>query len=444
MKKHILFILTFIPTLLLAQHTITGTFSPATDYKYAFLYRVTPSAATFVSNADVSPDGTFTISLDKNEAPGTFRLVYDQPLDDNHFDIIYNGKEDIAFEFNKTDGVKFTVSSENKMYTSYNKSIALINQSIRNYYGSQKVNEAGYKKIFDILNNTQDEFEKASKGMLINHFIKACRPYIPASYEDVKTFSSNIKSNYFKHIDFSNKELQNSNFLIKNATSYVYGFVDRNDPMTSYRENIDTAVKAIGNNPKVKKTILVLMWRKFAEASNETIANYITDNYLLDLVKADNDTAVLDVIVPFRNVSLGQIAPDFELEVKNKKTALSALNNAEHYVLLFWSTTCSHCLEEVPQLQDYLKPISKESIQVIAIALENDQAYWENIIKDYPDFIHVFGEGRWENEIGNNYNINGTPSYFILNSKKEIIAKPYDINSVKNFFDTNGVKTVKK
>ena len=444
MKKIILFTLSFLPTIVLAQHTISGSFSPAEDYKFAFLYRVTPTSATFVTNADVTANGTFTMPLDKNVASGTFRLVYAQPQEENNFDFIYNGKEDIAFNFNKKEGLKFTNSSENKMYASYNKSIALINQSIRNYYGAQKVDKEGYKSIFNVLRKTQNEFEKATEGMLINHFIKACRPYIPTTHEDVTTFSNNIKSNYFTNIDFSNKELQNSNFLIKNATSYVYSFIDRNNPNSSYKENIDTAVKAIGNNPKVKKTILDIMWRKFAEAGNEAIANYITDNYLLNLAKADQDNKIIETIVPFRNVSLGKVAPDFDIPLQNNEnTKLSTLNSSDSYILVFWSTNCSHCLDEVPQLRAYIKPITNKKIQVIAIALEDDKARWEQLITDFPEFIHVLGEGKWNNEIGNSYNVSGTPAYFILNSNKEIIAKPYDVNSVKNYFDSREVKTSK-
>ena len=203
-------------------------------------------------------------------------------------------------------------------------------------------------------------------------------------------------------------------------------------------------MKAIENNNKVKKTILDIMWRKFAEAGNEPIANYITETYLLDLAKADQDTKILESIVPFRNISLGKVAPDFDIPLNtNKSTKLSALNSSENYILVFWSTTCSHCLNEVPQLEAFIKPIDKEKIQVIAIALEDDKERWEEIIDDFPDFIHVLGMGKWNNKIGNSYNVTGTPSYFVLNSNKEIIAKPYDVVSVKNYFGSRLIETSK-
>jgi hypothetical protein len=41
MTRKILFLLAILPSVLFAQHTIKGTFTPAEDFKFAFLYRVT-------------------------------------------------------------------------------------------------------------------------------------------------------------------------------------------------------------------------------------------------------------------------------------------------------------------------------------------------------------------------------------------------------------------
>lgn len=60
---------------------------------------------------------------------------------------------------------------------------------------------------------------------------------------------------------------------------------------------------------------------------------------------------------------------------------------------------------------------------------------WKNLTYDYPDFIHVFGEGKWDNQIGNQYNVTATPSYFILDKDKKIISKPYGISEFKEQLD---------
>ena len=436
MTKKILFLLALLPSVLFAQHTIKGTFSPAEEFKFAFLYHVTVETSIFVTNADVAEDGTFEMKLSEDAVPGTYRIVYAQPQDQYNFDFIVNNKEDIELKFDLETGLTFDKSGENKLYSSYNRSLDLINKSIRNFYNSGKEDTSGYSKIFNILENTQQEFEKASKGMIVNTFIKAKRPYVPETFEDVPTFSSHIKSNYFKNIDFGNETLQNSNFLIKTVLDYVIGFIDQNNANASYTENVDTVVKAIGENPKIKSILLEILWNQFAVEENEVVANYIGSNYLLGIARANNDNELINRITYFKNASIGNTAPDFEFEIKDedektKTSRLSALDGSNNYLIFFWSTTCSHCLKEIPLLKDFIKTKTKEEIQVVAIALDDDKYRWKNMTYDYPDFIHVFGEGKWDNPIGDQYNVTGTPSYFILDANKKIISKPYDIGAFK-------------
>lgn len=441
MTRKILFLLALLPSVLFAQHTIKGTFTPAEEFKFAFLYRVTAETSLFVANADVTEDGTFEITLDEKTVPGTYRLVYAQPQDQFNFDFIVNNKEDIVLKFDLEKGLTFDKSTENKLYSSYNRSMALVNKSIRNYYGSGKEDKSGYSKIFNILKDTQNEFEKASDGMIVNNFIKACGPYIPNELEDVSTFSKNIKSNYFSNIDFGNKTLQDSNFLIKTTIDYVIGFIDRKDPDASYIENIDTVVKAIGNNPKIKSILLEILWNQFSVEGNEVVTNYIGTKYLLNIARSNNDNELANSIIYFKNASIGNIGPDFNIEVKDENdkievSKLSKLEGSNNYLLFFWSTTCSHCLEEIPQLKEFVKSKTKEDIQVIAIALDNDLYRWKDLTYEYPDFLHVFGEGKWDNPIGDQYNVTATPSYFVLDKDKKIIGKPKNITVFKSYFES--------
>lgn len=443
MTKKLLFVFAILPIMLFAQHSVKGTFSPAEQFKFAFLYRVTAETSLFVANADVDKNGAFELKLDSTKAiiPGTYRLVYAQPQDEYNFDFILDGKEDIELTFDLEKGVNFVKSQENKLYKSYNRSIALVNRSIRNYYSAEKEDKKGFKKIFEILKRTQDEFEKASEGMIAQHFIKACKPYIPIEVEDVETFSKNIKANYFKNIDFGNTQLQNSNFLISNTVSYVFGFVDPSNKDSSQKENVDTVIKTIGNNPKVKKTILEILWNKFVNEKNETLANYIASNYLSEIAKETNDKELVDNLNYFKMASIGKTAPDFDVEIKDKKNKiklkkLSKLDDAENYLVIFWNTTCSHCLDEMPKLRDYVKTLKEGQLKVVAVALDTDLYRWRDMTYDYPDFYHAFGEGKWENEIGNRYNVKATPSYFVLSKDKTIIGKPYEFPDFKLFFET--------
>ena len=125
MTKKLLFVFAILPIMLFAQHSVKGTFSPAEQFKFAFLYRVTAETSLFVANADVDKNGAFELKLDSTKAiiPGTYRLVYAQPQDEYNFDFILDGKEDIELTFDLEKGVNFVKSQENKLYKSYNLSL---------------------------------------------------------------------------------------------------------------------------------------------------------------------------------------------------------------------------------------------------------------------------------------------------------------------------------
>jgi|GEM_PF-312073 len=440
MYKKLFFLLALLPSVIMAQNTIKGTFTPAEQFKFAFLYQVTADTSIFVDNADVAADGTFTFNLKKGQTPGTYRIVYAQPQEEYNFDFLYNN-EDIELTFDLEKGLDFITSDENKLWISYNKSMSRIGQSLNAFYTAGGKSERDFKKIIKILNTTQSEFEKAAEGKLVLNFITASQPYTPERLIDAKTFTKNAKNAYFNHINFGNPILQNSNFLIEATLNYVFNFIDNQDQNTSYINNINTIEKAIGNNPKVKKILLEILWNQFAVEEIEPVANHIANTYLLDIAKETNDKMLENDLTYFKNASIGNIGQDFEIIVYDEEghaevKKMHGLDEANHYLVVFWSTTCSHCLEEIPELYKLVETLDKGELKVIAIALDEDRYRWKDMTYKFPEFYHVFGEGKWDNPIGDNYNVKATPSYFVLDKNKKIIKKPYDVKAFETYFKT--------
>ena len=157
----------------------------------------------------------------------------------------------------------------------------------------------------------------------------------------------------------------------------------------------------------------------------------------MDIAVELNDQQLIHDLMQLIKTGIGEKAPDFDIELtKNGKTVtkkLSELNLADEYVVLFWSSTCSHCLYEVPKFYKYIE--TKPNIKVIAVGLEDGPDNWEKVKQKFPDFIHVYGAGHWDNEIGNDYGVNATPTYFILDKDKHIIDKPNTLDDLKDFID---------
>ena len=439
MLKNLIFIFTILPTFLMAQYTIKGTFSPADEYNYALLYKVTPESNVYVSNTEIK-GGKFSFTLDSTVTKGMYRLVYALPQEEYNFDIIYNAKENIELSFDQEMGVNFLKSVENNLMSSYTRDMEAIGQSIGDYFTSASKDTLALVKIFKKQAEIQSKYEKTAKGTIAATFIKANKPYIPKKYENVKVYVNNLKDYYFSYFDFNNEILQSSIFLSERITSYVFGMTDEDlDDLATYRANIDVVFQEMGDaKPLIKKSLLSILWQQMADLSLESTANYIADKYLIPIAEKTEDKQLVTELKKFKSTSLGTVAPDFSFEKTygdvTTKTKLSALNTAHQYIIVFWSSGCSHCLVEIPQLQKFIKLQKKGKLQVIAIGLEDKPENWKSIIKTYPEFINVLGLGKWTNKLGVLYNVNATPTYFILDKDKKIIAKPADIIELRDYF----------
>jgi thiol-disulfide isomerase/thioredoxin len=441
MFKKLLFVIMALPMLVAAQHTIKGSFSPAKDYEWVILYEVTPISSLFIANTEVNEKGYFEFQLDSTITQGMYKIVYALPQEENNFDIIYNAKEGVEFTFNNETGIEYQSSIENKLVASYSNSMALISNSIGNFFEQQSTDTLALASIFETQRETQINFEAAAKGTIALHFIKANKPYIPTEFEEIKTYINNLKRHFFDQVDFNDETLQSSNFLIDRMLNYVFGLSSQTEDNTeAYKKNTDEFILAMKDaDPIIKSTMLEVLWRQMVDTGFEDVANYIADNYLIGLAEELDDKELVDGLILFKNLSLGKQAPDFSFDIEDgehiKPTALYSLDTAQQYIIVFWSSTCFHCLKEIPELQTFVNSFEEGKLQVIAIGLEDEPFRWESETLKYPEFIHVLGLGKWKNEIGNNYNVTATPTYYVLDKEKKIIAKPYGFEDLKKFLE---------
>lgn len=426
--KSLIFLLIVLPLISFSQ-SVKGTFSPANDYTYAFLYKATPESANYVNRGQLDSLGNFEIKLDSSVTAGIYKIVYAVPPEENNFDFIYDGKESVAFNFSQETGVTFTTSEENKLWFSYLKSMDMVNQTIRNYYTQDNPDKKGFEAIFKTLKDTQTGYEELAEGKLVSNFIKANKPYIPAEYEAISTYSKHLKDHYLSQVDFSDYLLQSSSFLKDRVSAYVFNMVE-NPSNETYKAHVDDVAAAISDDDaKIKTSLLEMLWQRFVALENHELANYITDNYLFELANKTKNMVLRDMLISYKNTSIGSKAPDFDLTFNGERMSLRQLDVAENYLLIFWSSGCSHCLEELPKVKDMVANIP--NLKVVAFGLEEDNNNWAHKIKNYPNFIHKIGLGKWDNPTVKTYGISATPMYFLLDVAKIIVAKPYDFDELK-------------
>jgi len=439
--KNALFTFFLLATLSLqAQHSISGTFMPAKDYKWLIAYRLKPGTQNYVADTAVQ-NGVFSLKIPENSLPGTYRLVYAVPQDEFYFDVIYNGKEDISLAFDTTNGISFIASEENISYNSYIKEINSIEQQLIKFYKEGKTDEKIFENITGQLKEVQTAFDTKTDGLIAHQFISANNPYIPTGYESIQNYVKHKKQNYFNSLDIKNPILQASSFLTDKIANYVFTALPL-EPLTQQQtENvIQNNIRKVdyfinGVEPTFKLHIFYTLWAQAAASTYNKTSDFIYYNYIKALANETKNQDILAKIELHNRLRFGAIAPEITWKDGDSVQKLSEMEDAENYALIFWSSSCSHCLRELPALHSKLK--NNESVRVVAIGLEDEDSIWKQESSRMPHFEHVIALGKWESEYAKLYDIHQTPTYFILDKDKRIIAKPEDDVSVIKFLESN-------
>ena len=435
--KCIFYLLVMIPSLLISQNTIKAAFTPEKDFTWGILYKNSPTGKKYVAQSKFV-EGNLVFKLNEKATKGIYKLVYAVPQNEYSFDLIYNGKEDIELKFNLNDGAIFLKSSENILLSSYLSELTSLGKSLEAEFSKNQINRKTITTIFDTQRELQITYEEKSKGMLVNHFIKANRPYIPNKYEPKSSYIKNQTTNYFKNIDFNNKILQSSNLLLDKSLAYIYSVVNEDfTKQKNYSFNIDQVVeKTSFANPIFRKSFLEKMWQKFVSNDDTIVANYLAERHLIPLAKKQNDTRLVLKLTQFKNLSIGNSAPDFIIDESDQKK-ISTLDVAENYILVFWSSGCSHCLKELPQLHSLSQNLNSTKFKVVAVGLEENNTKWSSEVKKFPNFINTIKLQKWNNKVVKDYALTSTPTYFVLDQDKKFKFKPEGLKDLEAYLSRN-------
>lgn len=444
MKKIIVFFL-LISSLSYSQFNIRGTMSPTENSSWVLLYKIEGTKQIFVKNTQVKKEaekGFFEFSLPNEAKPGTYRIKYSMKR--NGFIDFFFNKEDIIFEFNPKDSentVIYKESIENQLYSSFTKKIykaqftldSLQSEYFRN--PSALIKEA-YKKSLAKVKKIEKDYSLNSKGKLVNHFIKASLRYnSPEIFERPLNYINSSIAHFFDYVDFSNKTLNNSTFLFDKISEYVFTLNFAVDPVQkekTYKKSCKIAITK-AKTTSFKADVINYLISQFSEIKNATLVDHLFANYFNKLPKENQNIRFKNKILRQLRIAIGRVAPEIIWYENDKELRLSSIKDGLNYLLIFYSTGCSHCLREVPEIYKYLK--GKTNTKVIAFAMETSDDVWSNYRLKMPGWHHVLGLGKWENPTAKTYQINSTPSYFVLGMDKQIIAIPRTIDDLKFIID---------
>lgn len=228
-------------------------------------------------------------------------------------------------------------------------------------------------------------------------------------------------------LDKSNDMLESSSLLRPVLVSYL-----NSGGNTNVAGSVDTLLDRLKVETPRGQTVLSELIDIFdAYDMEEFKTKYLT---LAKNLKCTITDRLATTLKSNANVEMGAAFPNVKFQSPANTSAKSLYDvKADKKIIVFWSSTCSHCESELPQLLAKYNDLKAKNIQIIGLSLDMDKNSYTQKIAAFP-WINDSELRGWNSSYVDTYNVHATPTYFILDANNKIINKPDHVGNVLEYF----------
>jgi peroxiredoxin len=386
-----------------------------------------------------------------NNNPGFYRLIFNNK---KWLDFVYD-RNDIEIEKvsdNTLEQTKIIQSDENKIY--------------HDFINLNKDYKTKTDLLYLILSRypADDDYIQFTKEKLINlqqkylYFVNATTQSNPSSFIARYVNSSQmpvvsaevtseeqlayLKTHALNNVNFNDDGLIYSDAFTNKAIEYLSYYRNPQMPMGLLEKEFETAVDTILNKARVNavvyKHIVEYLLDGFKKYGFDNVINYILENYVIadDICLDEKLESALDRrLNQSKYFKTGAAVPDFSLS--DLSGTIIRLNEitVENILIIFYASWCPHCIELLPKINNLYRSQTNKKFEVLAVSIDTAKTDWQNfVINNNLNWINVCDLKGWNGKAALDYYIYATPTMFLVDKNKKIIAKPTSIEDVKTFF----------
>jgi thiol-disulfide isomerase/thioredoxin len=357
--------------------------------------------------------------------------------------------------------LKFSGSEENSAFLNYQKKwmslqqrAGLLSKRIQN----NKQNNDSLRILDSIQKNQEGNMKtylksviKENNGNLLSTLVKALLPIdipefsVPIGYakrDSLKWIWSYLynKDHYFDNVDLTDEKLLRTPILYSRLNSFFTTVVIQSPD--SINKEIDKLIAKCRNNYKIYQFVAAYLFNHFRESEimgHDAVMVKIADDIYLsgkaDWVTKEFKSDLKKQIDLIRPNLIGKKAENIVMDSYKEKFVSLYDVDKEFTILYFWEPDCGHCKEATPKLKAYYEKPKDYSVEVFAVCTTSDKAKWTKYIEDNK----LTWTNGWDPNRASHfdfyYNIQSTPTVYILDKNKKIIAKKLSIEEIGPFID---------
>lgn len=442
-------VLLFVATIIL--NNVSGQYSAKLNIKGSvaqsvLLLKYYGDKTYIVDSASTGVRESVIFMMDKDDLPGLYAFVIDQR---DELPFIYNN-ENIEYSTRTgfiNDSLQIIASEENKLYrlfTEYDdvcrKKLELLSPIIDYYPEQDKFYKEAERQFIDVqkkrngfirdlAKNHADRFASKLIAMQLS-------PYIDPAISEWEKLEY-MKKEYFTGISFTDTSLMRTNAYTDKVISYL-GLYSNSNYTQSQLENefikaVDVILKNVDKNQSVYEFILEYLLGGFEKYGFNNVLQHIAENYSEKEACEDetNESSLQKRLEGYRKLAVGNPAPLFStVDMGGNAVNLKELNY-DKILVIFWATWCPHCKETLPVIKELYDKQVEKTWEVVAISLDTNEVAWKNYVteKDYG-WIDCNELKGWDSPTALKYFVYATPTIFVIDRQKRIVAKPISVNGL--------------
>jgi len=422
-------------------------------------------------------DKTYVKDTVMTDANGVAVFKGDEKIEGGIYFIVLPTKS-IAWEFLLADDQEFSMSTdtsdvlgnlvikgshENDLfldYTRYMQGNNIKMSKLQEEMKAAKDDKAAQKKvrdeIFDLQTQVKTKWDKYvadNPNTFFANIVNAqMYPEVPEfdipedvvnkdSAEQVLRYYYN-KKHFFDNIDFSDNKLLRTAYLNSRLKTYFTKMVF--NPDTIIKDG-DELIKRAAANDDVYRFVVEYMLNLKYETNRmgmDKVLVHVGEKYYLSgraiWVDSTRMEKIKERIIKTRPNVIGEKAKDIKLITADDKIINLYQIQSDYTIMVFWEPNCGHCKKTLPKLHEIYTHLRWEldwKIEVLAIYTQvKEKEEWMKFIEDkgMEDWINAYDPYGWS-KFRDKYDIYSTPTIYVLNKNKEIIAKRLDVEKIEEF-----------
>jgi thiol-disulfide isomerase/thioredoxin len=248
----------------------------------------------------------------------------------------------------------------------------------------------------------------------------------------------------FRNLDYSDTRLYKSGLLKDAIESHFWLLENSGTPLdTVFREmktSIDAMMVHLVKDGKKLNEVTGYLFDYLERHSLFQASEHLALK-VLNETSCTLDSDLANQLESYRAMKKGNVAPDISFGdaaylngVKQNQFSRLAELTTPYTLIVFGASWCPYCMEELPKLTEKYSKWRQLGVEVVYISLDTEKQAFEQAAKSYPFFAYCDYK-KWDTQAAKDYYVFGTPTFYLLNNKHEILLRPNSIAQVDAWVD---------